>query len=98
MARRRYVLAYDIRNDRRLRQVHELVLGFGEMLQYSVYVCDLADTEKVQLVSELDEIMDHRRDSVVFIDLGLADRRGSECFEFYGARTSLPTVNKARIL
>ena len=36
MARRRYLVAYDIREDRRLRNVASCMEGYGERIQYSV--------------------------------------------------------------
>ncbi len=37
----RYLVAYEIRNPRRLRRVHRIVTDHGEPLQCSVFVCDL---------------------------------------------------------
>lgn len=89
--RHRYVVAYDIRNDVRLRQVHGVVKSFGERLQYSVFLCDLTMTEKIALKTELRAVLDHRCDSIVFIDLGDAVARGNACFEFMGSSLPLPT-------
>lgn len=89
--RRRYVVAYDIRDEVRLRQVHGIVKGFGERLQYSVFLCDLTQTERFDLKTRLRPVLDHRHDSVVLIDLGEAAARGSECFEFIGPSHPLPT-------
>ena len=46
MARRRYLVAYDIRDDRRLRAIAACMEGYGERIQYSVFVTDLSDREK----------------------------------------------------
>lgn len=89
--RRRYVVAYDIRDEARLRQVHGVVKGFGERLQYSVFLCDLTPAEKIALKTDLRSVLDHRRDSIVIIDLGVATARGSSCFEFMGTSLPLPT-------
>ncbi len=89
--RRRYVVAYDIRDEVRLRQVHGIVRSFGERLQYSVFLCDLTMSEKIALKTELRSVLDHRRDSVVLIDLGEANARGSACFDFMGSSHPLPT-------
>jgi len=98
MSRRRYVVAYDIRSPDRLRRVHDVVEAHGYMLQYSVYICDLSDVEKIGLKSQLRDQMNQTVDSVVLIDLGDPDRRGSECFEFIGSRTPLPSVGGATII
>lgn len=89
--RRRYVVAYDIREEVRLRQVHGIVKSFGERLQYSVFLCDLTISEKITLKTQLRSVLDHQRDSIVFIDLGEAGVRGSSCFEFMGPSLPLPT-------
>ncbi|MGH9026083.1 MAG: CRISPR-associated endonuclease Cas2 [Acidimicrobiia bacterium] len=90
MARRRYLVAYDIREPNRLRRVHQTMKGFGYPMQYSVFICDLDGREKVFLKRDVGDVIDHRVDSVAILDLGEADRRGSECFEFMGARIALP--------
>jgi CRISPR-associated protein Cas2 len=89
--RRRYVVAYDIRDDARLRQVHGIVKSYGERLQYSMFLCDLTISEKIALKTELREVLDHRGDSVVLIDLGEATARGRSCVEFMGFSHPLPT-------
>lgn len=89
--RHRYVVAYDIRDEVRLRQVHGIVQGFGERLQYSVFLCDLTPSERIDLKSRLRSVLDNRRDSTVLIDLGDAVARGNSCFEFMGPSFTLPT-------
>mgnify|MGYP001176714400 CR=1 FL=1 len=92
MARQRYVVAYDIRDDRRLRQVHKRMKNFGYPLQYSVFVCDLDGMEKVALRREIGEAIHYGVDSVVIIHLGEPTGRGTDCFEFLGTGRSLPEV------
>jgi CRISPR-associated protein Cas2 len=96
--RRRYLVAYDIRDSVRLRKVHSVVTGYGYPLQYSVFVCDLNKSEKISLMSDLRKVTDQRRDSVVFIDLGLPNERGTECFEFLGTRRRLPIDGEPQIV
>ncbi|MCL4292137.1 MAG: CRISPR-associated endonuclease Cas2 [Acidimicrobiia bacterium] len=90
MARQRYVVSYDIRDERRLRAVHKRMKGFGYPLQYSVFICDLDAMEKIALRKEIGDVMHHGVDSVVIIALGDPSGRGTECFEFMGAGRSLP--------
>ena len=90
MARRRYVVAYDIREAKRLRRVHKAMKGFGEPLQYSVFVCDLDKVERFRMLHHIGDLIHHHEDSVVIIDLGEAQRRGMECFEFMGVGRNLP--------
>jgi CRISPR-associated protein Cas2 len=46
-----YLVAYDIRDDRRLRRVAKLLEGRGERLQYSLFRCRLSprDIERLRL-------------------------------------------------
>ncbi len=90
MARRRYVVTYDIREDVRLRRVHKTMKSFGYPLQYSVFLCDLDTMEKYALKQALGEIIHHGADSVAIIDLGEAGTRGATCFEFMGPHAPLP--------
>jgi CRISPR-associated protein Cas2 len=89
--RRRWLVAYDIRDDVRLRKVHDIVRSHGDRLQYSVFLCDLTPIEKLGLKSELREVLHHQADSVVFIDLGEPDRVGSATIEFMGTSRPLPS-------
>ena len=45
MARRRYLISYDIADPTRLRATFKLMKGYGKWLQYSVFVCDLSKAE-----------------------------------------------------
>src|SRR6266851_3243335 len=86
MARRRYLVAYDIRDDRRLRGIAGCMEGFGTRIQYSVFVCDLSDQEKVIMRGDIEALMKASEDSVMVVDLGAAG--DSSRFLFLGHRTS----------
>lgn len=88
--RRRYLVAYDIREPRRLRAVHAAMKGFGEPLQYSVFLCDLDGMEKIVMRQELSKIINHNDDRVAVVDLGESQGRGMDCFEFLGQQGVLP--------
>lgn len=90
-ARRRWLVAYDIRDDVRLRKVHDIVRSHGERLQYSVFLCDLTSVERIGLKSQLRDVLHHQADSVVFIDLGEPGRSGSSLIEFMGTSLPLPS-------
>lgn len=90
MARRRYLVAYDIRDPKRLREVHSGMKRFGYPLQYSVFICDLDAIEKVELREVIGRRMNQHLDSVVLVDLGDPNSRGIECFEFMGVAPALP--------
>ncbi|MGH9119477.1 MAG: CRISPR-associated endonuclease Cas2 [Acidimicrobiales bacterium] len=90
-ARRRWLVAYDIRDDVRLRKVYDIVRSHGDRLQYSVFLCDLDSIERLGLMSELRPVIDHRVDSVAFIDLGEPGRQNSAAIEFMGSSLPLPS-------
>lgn len=89
MARRRYLVAYDIRDDRRLRSVATCMEGYGSRIQYSVFVCDLSDHQAVDMRADLEGIIKPSEDSVMIIDLGRAGDLAR--FLFLGQHETPPT-------
>ena len=87
--RNRYLVAYDIRDPVRLRDMRRTMMGFGEPLQYSVFVCELSQKEKVIMISTVSGVIQHLVDSVLVIDLGPLGGRGNECIEFLGQSKEL---------
>ena len=94
MARRRFLIAYDISDPKRLRQVCKTMEEYGERLQYSVFICDLSRSELVHARAQVEKQMNLGEDSVVIVDLGDTD---TARFTFIGKRRPLPT-NEPRIL
>ncbi|GEL17534.1 CRISPR-associated endonuclease Cas2 [Pseudonocardia asaccharolytica] len=88
MARRRFLIAYDICDPKRLRQVCKTMEEYGERLQYSVFTCDLSRTELIRARAQVEQQMNLSQDSVVIVDLGDVD---SARFTFIGQRRPLPT-------
>jgi len=93
--RNRYLVAYDIRNPRRLRRVHRVATDYGEPLQYSVFVCDLTSVELIGLRRDLLKEMKATEDSIGIFDLGPPSGRGVKCIEFLGVKRELPTDDPA---
>jgi CRISPR-associated protein Cas2 len=90
MARRRYLITYDIVADRRRERVHRALLDAGDHIQYSVFLCDLDDRERVKLRGRLDELIHHAEDQILTIDLGLADREVDQLIASLGRDFALP--------
>lgn len=82
--RQRYIVTYDIRDPRRLRQVFRTLKGYGEHLQLSVFRCDLTRMALVQLKGRLSECLNAREDQVLFIDIGPTEGRAAEAVESLG--------------
>jgi CRISPR-associated protein Cas2 len=77
MAQRVYLLSYDIRDKRRLREMHKVAKAFGRMLQYSLYACALTRTQRIDLRIRVAAVMDAKVDSVIILDLGAMQDRES---------------------
>ena len=58
-------------------------------VQYSVFICDLSDTGKFAMRSDLESRMNESEDSVMIIDLGAAGDLSR--FLFLGHREKLPS-------
>lgn len=79
-----YLICYDVCDDKRLRKVYQLMRGFGDHLQYSVFECQLTPTDVVRLRAELAQIIHHDEDQVLFVDLGPSDGRGDRVITALG--------------
>jgi len=58
--------------------------NFGDHLQFSVFECDLNPSEKIELETELSEIINHDEDQVIFVALGPAEGRGDRVITALG--------------
>lgn len=79
-----YLVCYDICDDKRLRKVFQTMRAWGDHLQYSVFECQLTDTDLVRLRAELSQIIQHREDQVLFVYLGPAEGRGERVISAIG--------------
>ena len=84
--RRHYVVSYDISDDRRRNKVFKHLLGAGDHAQFSVFLCDLSDTELVQLRAKLRQAIHETEDQVMIVDLGEAKRPLEAGLEVLGKR------------
>lgn len=73
-----YLVFYDIRNPKRLRRVHQVMKGYGEPWQYSVFFCRLKDIDRVRLQSDLQKEMNLKQDQTAILDLGSDERKVRE--------------------
>lgn len=90
-----YLVCYDISNDKRLRKVFQLMRGYGDHLQYSVFECALSPPDFVRLRGELAAIIHHDEDQVLFVALGPAEGRGDRVITALGkpyTRVDAPCV------
>jgi CRISPR-associated protein Cas2 len=64
-----HVVAYDIRDPKRLRRVAKTCLDFGCRRQLSVFLCRITATDLVRLKARLEDIIEPKEDQVLFIRL-----------------------------
>ncbi len=79
-----YLVCYDICEDKRLRKVFQVMRGYGDHLQYSVFECQLTAMDLVRLKRELSAIIHHVEDQVLFVDLGPSEGRGERVITALG--------------
>ncbi|MDA8144171.1 MAG: CRISPR-associated endonuclease Cas2 [Thermoplasmatales archaeon] len=84
-----YLVAYDIRNSKRLRKVFIKMRGYGDALQFSVFLCKLSSTEKMLMLSELLRIIKQDEDSLMIIYLGSLSGEEQSKIEFIGKKQEL---------
>jgi len=65
-----YIVVYDICNQRRVKQVFKAMKGFGEHLQYSVFLCRLDQKRLREMRLKLTDIIDPDEDQVISINIG----------------------------
>lgn len=68
-----YIVSYDVSNPRRWRRLFKTMHGYGEWLQLSVFQCRLGKMRVLQLEAAISEIVNHREDHVLILDLGPAE-------------------------
>lgn len=70
--RHRLLVCYDVREPARLRRTHQTMLGYGDPIQYSVFLCELSPAEQVLMEEALRGVLKVSEDSLAIIDLGPA--------------------------
>ena len=91
--RHRYLVCYDIADAKRLRHVAKVCESYGRRIQFSVFESALTNTMLASLRAELDVIINHDTDQILFVDLGVDDFSTPFSMECLG----LPYVKKNRI-
>ncbi len=79
-----YLVCYDISDDKRLRRVFQIMRGFGDHLQYSVFECQLTAMDLARCRAMLAGVIHHDEDQVLFVSLGPAEGRGERVITALG--------------
>ena len=82
--RNTFLVCYDICDDKRLRKVFKTMRDFGDHLQYSVFECQFTPTDLARCRHVLSELINHREDQVIFVDLGPTEGRGERVITAIG--------------
>lgn len=96
--RTRYLLCYDVRDDRRLRRTAKVAEAWGYRLQYSVFVCDLSDVERASLERSLRNVLDLAADRAVLVDLGASGRSSARRLHWLSTPVRLHDSGEATIV
>jgi CRISPR-associated protein Cas2 len=90
-ARRRYLVTYDIGDDKRRDAVFKACRQQGDHTQYSVFVAELDARELIAFQSELDSLIHAHEDQILFADLGPAERESGRIIASLGRTYEPPT-------
>ena len=82
--RNSYIVSYDICDEKRLRKVFQILRGYGDHLQYSVFECQLTRTDLIRLRADLALVIHYKEDQVLFVDLGPSEGRGDRVITALG--------------
>ncbi|WP_407649414.1 CRISPR-associated endonuclease Cas2 [Brevibacillus composti] len=44
--------------------------GYGDHVQYSVFICQLTGVQEAELKAKLEDIVHHKQDQVMFVQIG----------------------------
>ena len=70
--RNRYVVCYDVSDADRCRRTYSMMQGYGDHIQYSVFLCELSAMELTYLKRDLTELLNLHEDRALIVDTGSA--------------------------
>ena len=89
----RHAVCYDIADPKRLRCTAKVCESFGTRLQCSVFEASLDSIMLARLKMELDSIINHSCDQVLFVDMGIDNESTPLNIEYLG----LPYLKRTRV-
>lgn len=84
MSRRHYLVTYDVSDDKRRTLLFDYLQGQGDHAQFSVFFCDLDAKELATLRAQTTQIINHKEDQVLILDLGPAVQSLDQALEVLG--------------
>jgi len=91
MIRRRYLVTYDVADDKRRLRIFKNLHNWGDRIQYSVFVCELANRERVMMCHQLQKLVHRDEDQILVIDLGNAETTACDIVTSLGRPYEPPT-------
>ena len=85
-----YLVCYDVCDPRRLRQVYKTMRAYGDHMQLSVFRCELAAADRVRMLTELEDIIQHNEDQVLIVPLGPPQGHNAISMETVGVPIAYP--------
>lgn len=67
---RRFIVAYDVPDDRRRTRLATVLQSYGDRVQFSVFVVDAAEVKMRRMRRALEAVVVRAQDSVLIADLG----------------------------
>ena len=89
----RWLICYDIADDKRRRAVYRTLRGHGTWVQFSVFRASLSPMRLERLLERLEGIIHHREDQVLMVRLGRADSPQSWRIMTLGKAMAPPSRN-----
>jgi|SRR5690606_38671933 len=93
-----YIVTYDICDPKRLRRVFKELKAWGVHIQYSVFQCNLTEQQRIELESELEELINNHVDQVLLIRIGPAQGRASVAITALGKAFGVKEVGGGLIV
>ncbi|MDK9321018.1 CRISPR-associated endonuclease Cas2 [Propionibacterium freudenreichii] len=81
-----FLIAYDVPDDRRRTRLATVLKGYGERVQYSVFMVDCPPSHLLILRHDLTATMNPIEDSVVICDLGMSSSADAQRITWLGGK------------
>jgi CRISPR-associated protein Cas2 len=82
----RFLIAYDIVDDKRRIRISTMLESFGDRIQYSVFIVDAKPAKLSRLSDKLHTLMSGDADSALICDLGPSEATGPARIRYLGRR------------
>jgi len=88
--RKRYLITYDLSDDKRRTAIFKTLMGNGDHVQFSVFLCELNGVELARLKGTIGQAINHRQDQAIILDMGPAESAVDSTLECIGKAYAPP--------